>query len=130
MLWCTFDKQYPFNFLNNLSLFGTYEDWLMGAPKLSEMPDLVKRWETAASGIHPGWPVYTAIRPEDYKNDGFLPDYVCIGFFASNWTREPNWNCSAVVIVWYQEKSPIDGGISLPRIKKEVWESLAKDFNY
>jgi hypothetical protein len=72
MLWCTFNDQYPFNFLDSLELFGTYQDWLMGGPRLSEIPDLVKRWESAASRVHPGWPVYSAIRAEDYRKDGLL----------------------------------------------------------
>ena len=110
MLWCTFDDQYPFNLLESLELYGTYQDWLEGGPKLSEIPDLVKRWESLASGAHPGWPVYCAIRAEDYREDGFLPRYVCIGNFRANWTREPNWCGSAMVIVWYQEKNPIDDG--------------------
>jgi hypothetical protein len=130
MIWCTFDKQYPFNFLDSLRLFGTYEDWLMGQPKLSEIPDLVQRWESAASGVHPGWPVHSAIRAEDYRKDGFLPNHVCIGYFRSNWTREPNWCGSAMGVVWYQEKNPIDDGMTLPTVPEEVWRRMAKDFDY
>jgi hypothetical protein len=130
MLWCTSEEQYPFNFFDELHLYGTYEDWLAGGPKVRDMPDLVKRWESRAIELHPGWPIHTAVQTEDYRDDGFLPSYVCIGNFRSNWTREPNWCGSAMVIVWYQEKCPIDDGMTLPKMAKADWEAVAKDFDY
>jgi hypothetical protein len=34
-----------------------------------------------------------------------------------------------MVIVWYQEKNPIDDGMTLPTVPEEVWRRVAKDFD-
>ncbi len=90
----------------------------MGRPKQSQIPELAQEWASTAQRLHPGWPVHSAIREEDYIKYGLLPGYVCIGQFKSNWTREPNRCGSIMVIVWDQEKNPIDDGITLPLVSE------------
>ncbi len=130
LLFCTFEERYPFSFLDSLHLYGTYEDWLMGSPKPAEMPKLLRRWEERAEALHSGWPVHSAIKASDYTEQGLLPQYVCAGFFRSHWTHEEKFSGSGLVIVWYQNESPVEEKLTLPKISLEDWQRLSKDFDY
>lgn len=113
--------------LDELHLYSTYEDWLMGGPKASEMEDLMRRWEARARTMYKGWPVHSVPASRDSK--GFLPLHVCIGFFSASETRDPGMSASALVIVWYQQTCPVDR-IELPQIADATWRNSAKDFDY
>jgi hypothetical protein len=114
--------------LDSLHLYRTYEDWLIGGPKASEMESLMRRWAGRAQALYQDWPVHS-VQPVPRDEEGFLPDHVCIGFFYSPESREPDMDGSALVMVWYQQTCPVDG-INLPVISDASWRASAKDFQY
>jgi len=128
-LLCHTSPDQPYEVLETLHLYGTYQDWLLGRPKPNEMADIVKDWETNARRLYPHWPVHSAVDASDYDERGYLPRFVCIGYFTASETRDPQMSGSALVIIWYQAKCPVDG-LTLPPIAKSVWQDSAKDFEY
>ncbi len=59
---CGGPREQPYDVLDSLHLYGTYEDWLMGRPKASQMPELLERWESRAQELYGNWPVYSAVQ--------------------------------------------------------------------
>jgi hypothetical protein len=57
-----------------------------------------------------------------------LPSFACIGFFKCFQSRDPEMHASALVIIWFQEQSPVTG-IDLP-IENIDWWQHAQEFCY
>jgi hypothetical protein len=128
LLCCTSPDQ-PYDALDSLHLYSAYEDWLLGGPKATEMPELLQRWESRAQALHPGWPVHSSVQAGDYDEAGYLPHYVCIGYFTASESRDPQMSGAAMVLIWYQNKCPVEG-VTLPTIAETEWRASAKDFLY
>ena len=126
---CGVSLDQPYDVLESLHLCSAYEDWLMGGPKASEMGDLLKEWESRAQALYPGWPVRSAVQAGDYDEAGYLAHFVCIGFLTASKSRDPEMHGSAMVLVWYQNKCPVEG-VMLPIIAETEWRASAKDFLY
>jgi hypothetical protein len=91
-------------------------------PKATDMPDLLKRWESRAQALYPGWPVRSAVQAGDYDAAGYLAHFVCIGYFTASESRDPEMSGSAMVLVWYQDKCPVEG-VTLPPIAESECRS-------
>lgn len=105
MLYCTWLGQ-TYDSLESLHLYSAFEDWILGGPKATEMPELLKLWESRTRALYPGWPVHSAVQPGDFDEAGYLVNYLCIGFFTASESREAGRSGSAMVLVWYQKQMP------------------------
>jgi hypothetical protein len=57
-----------------------------------------------------------------------LPTFLCIGLFTCFECKDPAFDSSSLVVVWFQESSPVNG--LAPDIEDLDWPAFARDFYY
>ena len=114
--------------LERLVVDRTYSGLLEGHPDEELNRQLLEDAILAAEQQFNDWPMHVVTPQIERSAHPRLPRFRCVGFFESFATKDPEMHASALVVVWFQNKSILTG-IRLP-IKDLDWFSRARDFEY
>jgi hypothetical protein len=128
MIWSTQVKNGFSIDLISLFVIGTYDGLLEGRPNEELNTRFVQRAISSAQEKFGSWPVH--LIPPKIRNGKHpeLPNFRCIGLFQASATKDPDMHASGCVLVWFQEKTVVDG-IELSLVDIDWW-TIAKDFEY
>src|SRR3954449_11001409 len=128
MIWSTKLSSGVGIHLETLEVTRTYRSLLEGVPDDAFNKDLLARASQHAGELHVGWPVHVV--PPVIVEEPFprLPAFCCIGYFKSFKAKTPGWDGSGLVIVWFQQNSPVNG---VQLFEPDLdWFALARDYCY